>query len=185
PRVKQALSWIAQETVTMRDAGRSIIATESKGTLSVAGVELNGRADRVDRHANGGLVIVDYKSGKPPSGKAVKAGFKIQLGLLGAMAEAGNMKNASGKAQGFEYWSLGKNTQKSLGYISSPATEKNGMLADFIPEAIKFAREAIEDWIIGDAPFTAKLHPEHAPYDDYNQLMRLNEWYGRQDTVDE
>jgi ATP-dependent helicase/nuclease subunit B len=185
PRVTQALSWIAQETVTMRDAGRTIIATESKGTLSVAGVELNGRADRVDRNEHGGLVIVDYKSGKPPSGKAVKAGFKIQLGLLGAMAEAGTMKNVSGKAQGFEYWSLGKNTQKSLGYISSPATEKNGMLADLIPEAVKFAREAIEDWIIGDAPFTAKLHPEHAPYDDYNQLMRLNEWYGRQDTVDE
>ena len=185
PRVTQALSWIANETLEMREAGRNIITTESKGILSVAGVELNGRADRIDRDASGSLVIVDYKSGKPPTAKSVKAGFKIQLGLLGAMAEAGNIKDVSGKAGGFEYWSLGKNKQKGLGYINKPATEKNGMLADFIPEALKFAREAIEDWIIGEKPFTAKLHPEHAPYDDYNQLMRLNEWYGRQDNVDE
>ena len=185
PRVTQALAWIARETLEMREAGRNIISTESKGILTVAGVELNGRADRIDRDANGGLVIVDYKSGKPPSAKAVKAGFKIQLGLIGAMAEAGTIKDVSGKSQGFEYWSLGKHKQKGLGYINKPATEKNGMLADFIPEALKFAREALEDWIVGDKPFTAKLHPEHAPYDDYNQLMRLNEWYGRQEKVDE
>jgi len=23
------------------------------------------------------------------------------------------------------------------------------------------------------------LHPEQAPYGDYDQLMRLDEWYGR------
>lgn len=185
PRVTQALAWIARETLEMREAGRHIIATESEGKLKVAGVELTGWADRIDRDANGGLVVVDYKSGKHPSPKSVKAGFKIQLGLLGAMAEAGSIKNVSGKVQGFEYWSLGKNTQKGLGYINKPATEKNGMLADFIPKALEFAREAIADWIIGDKPFTAKLNPEHAPYADYNQLMRLNEWYGRQEKVDE
>jgi len=24
------------------------------------------------------------------------------------------------------------------------------------------------------------LHPEHAPYGDYDQLMRRDEWYGRE-----
>ena len=32
----------------------------------------------------------------------------------------------------------------------------------------------------GEEPFVAKLHPEHAPYGDYDQLMRLDEWYGRE-----
>ena len=184
PRVTQALAWIARETSEMREAGRNIISTESKAILPIAGVKLNGRADRIDRNADGGLVIVDYKTGKPPGSKAVKAGFKIQLGLIGAIAEAGKFEGVSGKAQGFEYWSLGKNKQKGLGFINKPGTEKNGMLADFIPEALKFAREAIENWIIGDARFTAKLNPEYA-YSDYDQLMRLNEWYGRQEKVDE
>jgi ATP-dependent helicase/nuclease subunit B len=184
PRVTNALAWIAQETLEMREAGREIISAESWGSIILAGVELSGRADRIDRDADGGLVIIDYKSGQPPTAKSVKAGFKIQLGLIGAMAEAGVIKDVSGTARGFEYWSLAKNKQKGFGFINTPATEKNGMLADFVLDALKFGREAVENWIVGDAPFTAKLHPEHAPYDDYNQLMRLGEWYGRQANVD-
>ena len=26
----------------------------------------------------------------------------------------------------------------------------------------------------------AKLHPEYAPYAEYDQLMRRDEWYGRE-----
>jgi ATP-dependent helicase/nuclease subunit B len=39
---------------------------------------------------------------------------------------------------------------------------------------------AAEAWLTGEAPFTAKLHPEYAPYGEYDQLMRLDEWYGRE-----
>ena len=38
---------------------------------------------------------------------------------------------------------------------------------------------AVEHYLMADAPFVAKLHPEYAPYGDYDQLMRLDEWYGR------
>ena len=34
-------------------------------------------------------------------------------------------------------------------------------------------------WLSGSEPFTAKLNPAYAPYGDYDQLMRLEEWYGR------
>ena len=34
-------------------------------------------------------------------------------------------------------------------------------------------------WLTGSEPFTAKLNPAYAPYGDYDQLMRLEEWYGR------
>jgi ATP-dependent helicase/nuclease subunit B len=39
---------------------------------------------------------------------------------------------------------------------------------------------AIETWLTGSAPFTAKLHPDFAPYAEYDQLMRRDEWYGRE-----
>ena len=183
PRLTAALTWIADETNKMRAAERDILKTECWGTLKLSGVEVKGQADRIDRDASGGLVVVDYKSGQPPTAKSVKAGFRIQLGLLGAMAEAGTMEGVSGTATGFEYWSLGKNKQKGFGFIKSPAKAKNGEKVDVVPDAVRFAREAVENWILGDAPFTAKLHPEYA-YSDYDHLMRLNEWYGRQDSID-
>jgi ATP-dependent helicase/nuclease subunit B len=34
-------------------------------------------------------------------------------------------------------------------------------------------------WLTGSESFTAKLNPAYAPYGDYDQLMRLEEWYGR------
>ena len=33
--------------------------------------------------------------------------------------------------------------------------------------------------VAGSEPFPAKLNPAYAPYEDYDQLMRLEEWYGR------
>jgi ATP-dependent helicase/nuclease subunit B len=70
---------------------------------------------------------------------------------------------------------------RKLGYVASPVTGKNGIdPAEFTTMAARNFIAAAEAWLTGDAPFTAKLHPEHAPYGDYDQLMRLDEWYGRE-----
>jgi probable DNA repair protein len=41
-----------------------VAATESKRRLSVAGLDLSGRIDRLDRLASGGHALIDYKSGR-------------------------------------------------------------------------------------------------------------------------
>ena len=40
--------------------------------------------------------------------------------------------------------------------------------------------EVAGNWLTGSAAFTAKLVPEYAPYAEYDQLMRRDEWYGRE-----
>jgi len=50
---------------------------------------------------------------------------------------------------------------------------------EFLAHAFRNFSEAAEKWLTGDEPFTAKLNPAYAPYGDYDQLMRLEEWYGR------
>jgi ATP-dependent helicase/nuclease subunit B len=180
PRITAGLEWIAKHTAELRSEGRVVIAAESKGRLKIAGVELVGRADRIDKLPDGGIVVVDYKSGQPPTKKSVTAGFSLQLGLIGAMAEDGSIAGVRGMAKGFEYWSIAKSKTGGFGYAAKPVSDKNGDSADFVVKSVQIARKAIEGLILGDDPFVAKLHPEYALYGDYDQLMRLGEWYGRE-----
>ena len=51
--------------------------------------------------------------------------------------------------------------------------------AAFLKHSERHFAAAAARWLTGDDPFTAKLNPAYAPYGDYDQLMRLEEWYGR------
>ncbi|MFN3433722.1 MAG: double-strand break repair protein AddB [Sphingomonas sp.] len=182
PRLVEAIDWIAR-TVTAQDGeGRSVASAEGQGTIEVGGIRLSGRYDRVDRLPDGSLVVVDYKTGKPPSSAAVRAGYSLQLGLLGAIAERGGFSDVAGRAGGFEYWSLGKKRDQ-FGYIETPVDPEGKRdkiaTAEFTTIAMKNFTDAAAEWLTGNAPFTAKLVPEYAPYAEYDQLMRRDEWYGR------
>ena len=182
PRLLEAIDWIAGEMAALREAGRRPIAGEVKGSARIAGIDLDGRADRIDRAADGSLAIVDYKTGMPPSRRAVEAGFSLQLGLLGLIAEHDGFPDVAGLPTAFEYWSLAKKGG-AFGHVASPVGGGGGGVdpVDFTSLAFHHLEEAVRQWLTGEAPFTAKLHPQFAPYSEYDQLMRLEEWYGRED----
>ncbi len=183
PRILAALERF-EEWVDEADA-REIIATEAKGAMMVQGVKVRGRADRIDRLADGSLAIVDYKTGGPPSAKRVEAGYALQMGLLGLIARDGSFEDGdrmiSGEAELFEYWSLGRSKKDGeFGYVERPLKEtprQSGLLPeDFLPAHEDFLAEAIDRFILGSDPFTAKENPDYPGYADYDQLMRLEEW---------
>ncbi|MDT8758311.1 double-strand break repair protein AddB [Sphingomonas psychrotolerans] len=181
PRLMEAVDWIATQIAA--DPSRKVIAVEKRGVIQFADVELSGTFDRIDRMGDGSLAIVDYKTGKPPSLAAVREGFSLQLGLLGLIAERGGFEGIAGRAKQFEYWSLSKNSRGAFGYVESPCDPKRRdyLPADeFIDRAVAQFEGAARMWLTGDAPFTAKLHPDYAPYAEYDQLMRRDEWYGRE-----
>jgi ATP-dependent helicase/nuclease subunit B len=180
PRLLEAIDWIASEMAKNVENGRYPAAAEAKGRCVLGGVTLYGEADRIDRFADGSLAIVDYKTGTPPGPKAVAEGYSLQLGLLGLIAEQGGFPGIEGVPACFEYWSLARKAGK-LGYVASPVTARNGIdAAEFTTMAERNFLAVAQRWLTGDDPFTAKLHPEHAPYGEYDQLMRLEEWYGRE-----
>lgn len=185
PRLIEGLIWVAETVAEQRTDQRTPLKSEEKGSVHIAGVDLFGIADRIDRMPDGGLCIVDYKTGGPPSNRQVKEGFALQLGLLGAIAERGDFGGLSGKASGFEYWSLAKQSGKdSFGYIATPTNPRSRdkiETDEMVSHAVAEFTKAVNSYILGDEPMTAKLHPEYAPYADYDQLMRLEEWYGRAD----
>lgn len=185
PRLLRALQWVEQAIAA--DPARTPHLFEKWGKMDVRGVEVFGRIDRLDRLADGSFAVIDYKTGSPPSGAQVEAGYALQLGTLGLMVEAGGFEGATGPATAFEYWSLGRNKESptGFGYVAKPlrtGRKTSGILPeDFLPKAREYLADALDKWIVGDAPFTARLNPDAKSYATYDQLMRLDEWMGREE----
>jgi ATP-dependent helicase/nuclease subunit B len=182
PRLVAALEWVAQAIA--EQPGRTVAAWECEGEWRYRGVTIKGRADRIDRLGDSELAVVDYKTGSPPSAAMVEEGFALQLGLIGLMARGGAFEGISGTPTAFEYWSLSKKGDE-FGYVDEPVLEGRRQRGipreDFLPETERYLSEAISLWILGDAPFTARLNPDLKVYTDYDQLMRLEEWFSRED----
>ena len=185
PRLMKALEWV-QASVD-GDAVRVPLKWEVEGKLDYRGVTITGTADRIDRLEGDALAIVDYKTGGPPSKKQVSDGFSMQLGTLGLMAADGAFNGVNGHPTTFEYWSLGKSDKSDtgFGYVTTPlkiGNAKSGIEPDqFLPEARRFLDEALDTWILGSDGFTARLNPDAKVYTNYDQLMRLDEWMGREE----
>lgn len=177
PRLTEAIRWIADQERANRAEGRRPLEAEIMGEAAFGEVSVYGKADRIDRMADGKLAIIDYKTVSPPKQKAVDAGFALQLGLLGLIARAGGFEEIEGIPGAHEYWSLTK-YQGRFGRKTCPDRDMGA--ESFLAHAEGHFRRAAECWLTGNEPFVAKLHPAFAPYGDYDQLMRLEEWYGRQ-----
>ncbi len=178
PRIEPALRWAAAQVAGAE--GREPVGVEIRGEVVVGGIALHGKADRIDRDADGRLAIVDYKSGGAPSAKAAFDKLDNQLGLLGLIAEHGGFEGiAAAPVAALEYWSLRPDRRADgAGKISNSYGPRCGLKS--IEEAIRHAADALTDlagrFLVGDAPF---VPGEMAAYGDYDQLMRRDEWFGR------
>ncbi len=185
PRLMKALEWVQSEVES--DPSRIPTVIEKKREATFKGVTVSGKPDRIDRLGDGTLAVVDYKTGSPPSGKEVEAGYALQLGTLGLMVQAGAFETLQGTPSVFEYWSLGKSekSETGFGYVTTPlkvGAKRSGIAPEeFLPQTEAFLFDALDRWILGEEPFTARLNPDAKVYNAYDQLMRLDEWLGRED----
>jgi RecB family exonuclease len=74
--------------------GGTPVLMEEKGAVQLPGLDftLTGKPDRIDRLEDGRLLLIDYKTGEPPTPKQ-QLHFDKQLLLLAAMAEEGAFKD--------------------------------------------------------------------------------------------
>lgn len=181
PRLIEAAEWIEGQVAANRAEGRLPGPSEEFGTSEVAGITIRGRVDRIDRLADGSLAVIDYKTGEPPSNAQVKEGFAMQLGLIGLIAEQAGFAGFRGQVNMVEYWSLARDQRsRTYGKVSSPVTGRTAVSepGEFVDLIVEKFRNAAALWLTGSEPFVAKRRPEYA-WNDYDQLMRLEEWEGR------
>jgi len=181
PRLDRIADWVA-ETETARRAVHRITAIkpEVKGSHELARdggqFTLIGRADRIERRADGALAILDYKTGTPPTQKEVDAGLAPQLLLEAAMAEAAAFgADLAGQAGELIYWHL------TGGYEPGEVRSLFKGDATAIAAAVAAARDSlgalIDAYDQPDRCYLSQPHPARAPrFSDYAQLARVAEW---------
>lgn len=170
--------FVAMEAA--RAAEWTPILTEAPGEAQIAGVTLHGRIDRVDRGVDGVVEIIDYKTGIPPTQKAVAAGHEPQLPLeamllrhggLAAPADAplaalSYVKIAGGRTP-LEWRRLGTNPKGP-----SPEDLTTDAETNFAALIAHYA-EAANGYLS-----RARVEFEKADDGDYDHLARTAEWHG-------
>ena len=179
PRFLHVAEWFI---ATERERRRTIrtLATELKaewpvtfgGDARSVDFTLVAKADRLDRHADGRIEVIDYKTGSVPPTKQIRAGYAPQLPLEALMIEAGAFKPipASGVAA-LSFWRL---------HGGDPPAEIKAVKDH--EEIIDLAAEGFEKLVTTFAnprtPYLASPRPEAAGYGDYDHLARVREWSG-------
>jgi ATP-dependent helicase/nuclease subunit B len=174
PRFARIARWLVDEE-RVRRLGVIESLSECEGSWTLQGCSgpftITAKADRIDRLAEGGFLLVDYKTGSIPQAKQVQTGFALQLPLEGAILRGGGFKGVSGSPAALEYWRLSG---------GEPAGERcridagdPGALIDRVVARVDALIKRFDD---PATPYLAVPSPLWAPrYSDYRHLERLAE----------
>jgi ATP-dependent helicase/nuclease subunit B len=176
PRFERIAEWFVDNEIARRETAQPI-ASEVSGSLILHGPEgeftLHAKADRIDRLGDGGLAIIDYKTGNIPAEKQVAAGRRPQLSLEALIAEAGGFEGvARGAVAELAYWKLdgGEPAGKMKPLKKYDPTE-------LAAEAKAGLLELIAEFDDADTPYHALPRAEAKPrWNDYEHLERVQEW---------
>ncbi|HVU22059.1 MAG TPA: double-strand break repair protein AddB [Rhizomicrobium sp.] len=170
PRFLRAAAWfVSQERA--RRAGIKLSLTEQESTKwSVTDdFTVYGVADRIDLLTAGGAAILDYKTGKPPVPKQIKAFLAPQLLLEAAMLEAGAFEKA------------GKQTAQELLYVWFSGGRDPGEMQpvdlSLVAETVARLRAFVAKYSDPATPYRPRVAPYRADISgDYDHLARVREW---------
>lgn len=175
PRFERIAGWFVGNERARRALVRPL-ATEVKGRFELAlpggPFTLVAKADRIDLHADGGLEIIDYKTGLPPTGREIELGFAPQLPLEAVIAAEGGFDGvAASTVAALTFWRLSGG--------DPPGVEKpvKADIADLAAAARAGLIALVHAFDDPATPYASRPRPAFAPkYDDYEHLSRVQEW---------
>ncbi|MEM6534276.1 MAG: double-strand break repair protein AddB, partial [Pseudomonadota bacterium] len=177
--VAEFLAWRADMSAQIE--GRALTEIKGEIGLSIGGraFQLSGTADRIERRVGGGLAILDFKTGKPPSETQVRAGLAPQMPLQGLIAQRGGYP---GVKQGMSVNAL---TYVQFGStfdmreIGAGARGGAKPVEEIIAEAEQGLLDLLATYGDPDHPYLSSPIPERVAYaSDYERLARRAEWAG-------
>jgi ATP-dependent helicase/nuclease subunit B len=177
PRLERIARWFIEQERQRRQEARPL-RTEVAGRMTVPAAYkdfvLTAKADRVDLLADGGLAIIDYKTGGVPSKKDVAQGIQPQLPLEAAIARAGGFEGVAAAEVGeLAYWRI--TGAREPGKVCEIAAAADA--ARLAAEAVEGLRQLIATFDDPATPYEPMPWPERIPrFSDYRHLARIAEW---------
>lgn len=174
-RFERAARWFVADEAKSREPGLTS-HLEIAGGLDVAlrggTFLLTAKADRIDRLADGGYRVIDYKTGQAPNDKQVESGLEPQLPLEAAIVAGGGFPGLPpGTPAGLVYIRLGGGL---------PPGERRELKLDAAAtaaEAVRRLAELITEFDDPATPYLARPRVKFASqYGDYDHLARVLEW---------
>lgn len=176
PRFRRLARWFVDVENARRASGTKLLTSESNAVMTVGPaarpLRIEARADRVDELERGAWEIIDYKTGRVPTDKELKALFAPQLLLEAAMAERGGFEKIEGKAKTvrLSYWQA--NGLGDGGKVTEIA-DSDALVA----EMMALVEKMVDHFAKPGTAYPALPWPAYGPhFNDYAHLERVAEW---------
>ncbi len=177
PRFERITDWFIEFERIRRNSYVSL-AVEAKGKITISSPHdnfvLTGTADRIDQREDGGLAVLDYKTGVLPSIREVETGMAPQLALEACMIQK----------HGFAGLPAGPVSE--LSYIRLSGGDPPGFLRSAgksvpVDELAEAAYEGLQRLIVlfdkQATPYLSLPRPDiPGRFNDYEHLARVKEW---------
>ena len=178
PRFEKIARWFVREEAEATDVlARNV---ECLGELQVTpDFLLSARADRLDVLTSGGLGIIDYKTGSPPTFAQVRA-LSPQLPLEGLIAQAGGFEGIppTGPARIVYYRLNGKGEGGESKDLTSARKGGSSELAETLEITRGRLKELVDHFASPEAGYISNKipKPRRTFVGDYDHLARISEW---------
>ncbi|HEY9215409.1 MAG TPA: PD-(D/E)XK nuclease family protein, partial [Ancylobacter sp.] len=173
-RFERLIGWYIAWERARRPGVQRVIA-EVGGRMELLGgrFTLTGRADRIEQLREGGLVVIDFKTGAVPTAKQTAVHYSPQLPLEAAMAAAGAFRDLPAEhAAGLSYVKLG-----STGLKETSAVDKDDTAAGIAVSTLERLEELVRAFENPAQGYAALRRPMfRGRFGDYDHLARVKEW---------
>jgi ATP-dependent helicase/nuclease subunit B len=183
PRFKAVVdAFITWETG--RRAGLKEIHVEKSGKLALtlddgSAFTLRARADRIEVGRDGGMTLLDFKTGSPPTPKTVYAGFSPQLTLQAAMLMQGAFRDVpkAGATPALTYIHVSGGREPLRPTEIKPPRGETRAVDEVVAEHLRQLKGLLSRYASGEAGFVSRPFPQYTAYaTDYDHLARVSEW---------
>jgi ATP-dependent helicase/nuclease subunit B len=193
PRFERLAHWFVRAEAERRDAIRQLWSEQDgKLEFDIAGqpFTLRARADRIELHDDGSVVIVDYKTGKAPGIKEAVAGLAPQLPLEAAIVRGGGFAGIPAPSRIADIQVMRLSGGEPAGEITSlhPIEAKRptkdlldtlgiGDCDAFAAHSLERLKALLRFFADARAPYLSVPRPKwKSRFGDYDHLARIKEW---------